>query len=1165
MPRRLSVVLALVVAGLLGPGLTLAQQDPLQASTKTVNVELILDASGSMAETLPGGETRMEAAKRILRQVITDLPEREGVNVGLRVYGHLGDNTQAGKAVSCRSSELLVPVAGLDKAALIQQVEAIQPTGWTPIAYSLEQAAADFQLGGESITNAIVLVTDGEETCDPPERACQAAAALHQAGISVTTHVVGFALTPQQTEQVSCIAEQGGGQLFGADNAQQLGSALSSAMAATGVTRTPMPLTPVAAPPPLADIRTLVYHQLTQWTTPTNTRGEEAPILSEDGQRIAFARAPGAKEDPANPNRIFVMNADGSGEQEVDAYTALCGCGALIDLSADGSRVVSSDSMQLRVADGNGGGGRELLSLDSNELNAVRISGDGRTIVFRIYRDTSLRGTSPSEPIQRGVYAINPDGSGLRHLVGPDDIAPILDVTPEQAGFFGASSGLDVSANGAQIVFAMFVPAVAGGGSGEGLFAVTFDGSGLRTLVEASNVTAAAISGDGTRVAYVTYTGATGRQEAGVLAFDGSGQRTLTDSTSLHPGTGANLPSGERIQLSQDGSRLLLGSTGLLYDTASGDVLALGVGAPGFSTDPVPLVSDGLYLATMNAAATRVVYLFQPYPEPHQLARLDLNQADLGGAPAITDPSLIPAYLLTEGRSTATVSARVSTAAAVLRVSSRVLREGLPDGNIYTSPLLDDGATTGDATANDGLFTSNTVTTDCCAVVGPRTVRIKAEAQAVDGLHHATAIDVSPFQVSAEPVEGGPPPATVVPPTATAVPPSPTTVPPSATPEATATIANDECRWAGTWSTSYGTMRLTQSDDTVSGDYEHDQGQIRGMVSGRVLSGTWTEVPSRQPPSDAGEIEFTMADDCQSFTGRWRYDSSGELQPGWDGQLVERTEPTATPVPPTATPVPPATATVIPPTPIPISTVAAGQTPTGPSTGDTCNCEDLAAAQATIAAQATRIAELEGGNPPTPPPVTTPEVSSSPTPTPTGAGPATPPSTDLITPDPTECTVPPRTAEELAALAANPDQAATDALAAARIDATVTIPDGGPADAATTAAVVASYRLMVACFNAGNDLAAYALWSDEALRQIQAQPPTGEPTPLPEGERSAFRVTQVRLLPDRRVAAVWEERTPLFATTLVQILGRQGDRYVVEETVDATLASESGDAVASNS
>jgi hypothetical protein len=1185
LPRRVLPLLLVVAIFLLPPafgpangplGITssLAQDDPLQATTRTVNVELILDASGSMAEVLPDGETRMAAAKRILRGVIEGLPERAGVNVGLRVYGHLGDNTQAGKAVSCRSSDLLVPVAGLDKASLIAQVEAIQPTGWTPIAYSLEQAAADFQPGGESITNAIVLVTDGEETCDPPQQSCDAASALRQAGIAVTTHVVGFALTPQQTEQVSCIAEQGGGQLFGANNAQQLGSALSSAMAATGVTGTPLPLTPVAAAPPLADIRTLAYHQLTQWTTAVNDRSEESPLLSDDGQRIAFARAPGAVDDPANPNRIFVMNADGSGEREVDAYPPLCGCGSLIDLSADGSRIVSMDGVQLRVADVNGGGGRELLALDSGELNAVRISGDGSTIVFRIYRDTTLRGTSPSEPIQRGIYAINPDGSGLRQLVGPDDMATLLGVTPEQAGFFGASSGVDVSANGAQIVFALFVPTLAGGGSGEGLFAVTFDGSGLRRLGEASNVTAAAISGDGTRVACVTFDGATRVQEASVLAVDGSGQRTLTDSTTRHPGTGANLPSGERIQLSFDGSRLLLGSTGILYDTASGQALALGVGTPGGPGDPAPLVIDGLYRATMDAGATRALYLFQPVGQPYELVRLDLNPADLGGAPTVTDASVSPSFVLTESRSTATVSARVSGNGG-LWVSNRVLREGLPDDNTYTSQLADDGATGGDATAQDGLFTSDGIYTDCCAVVGPRTVRIKAETQARDGLQHATAVDVTPFAVTDTPLEGGPPPATMppptlppsptaVPPTATAVPPSPTSVPPTATAEPTAApIATGECRWTGTWSTSYGTMRLTQSDDTVSGDYEHDQGQIRGTVSDQVLSGTWDEAPSRQPPSDAGEIEFTMADDCQSFTGRWRYDSSGEWQLGWSGQLVEGTEPTATPVPPTVTPVPPPTATVIPPTPIPPSTVTAAQTPTGPGTGNTCNCEELAAAQATITTQATRIAELEGGNPPTPPPVTTPEVFSSPTPTDTtpatattgpGTGDETPPATDFITPDPAECTVTPRTVESLAAVVTTPDPAAVDALAAARIDATLTVPEGAPADAATTAAVVASYRLMTACFNAGNELAAYALWTDDALRQIAVEPPTGEPTPVPVGEYSAFRVSEVRLLPDGQVVTVVEERNSLSATTLVQVLGRLGDRYIVADTVDVVAA-----------
>jgi hypothetical protein len=1019
LPRRLLPLLLVVATFFLPPvfgpafgplGVTSgrAQQDPLQATTKTVNVELILDASGSMAEALPEGETRMDAAKRILRGVIDGLPERSGVNVGLRVYGHLGNNTESGKSVSCRSSELLVPVAGLDKAALIAQVEAIQPTGWTPIAYALQQAAADFQPGGESITNAIVLVTDGEETCDPPQQSCDAAGTLHQSDVSVTTHVVGFALNPQQTELVRCIAEQGGGQLFGADDADELGTAIGSALEGVGVSITPVaiPATAPAVPPaipalPLAEIHTLAYHQLTQWTTGANDRGEEAPILSDDGQRIAFARAPGTT-DPANPNRTFVMNADGTGEQEVDSYASLCGCGSLIDLSADGARIVSSDSVQLRIAEASGGGGRELLALDSGELNAVRISGDGSTIVFRIYRDTTIRNTTPSQPLERGVYAVNADGSGLRQLAGPTQMAPLLGVAPADVPFFSAIAGVDIATNGGQITFGTLI-APAAGGEGQGLFAVNGDGSGLHQLLgRVSFVTAAALSGDGRQVAYVTLAGGSGLQEAGVLGIDGSGQHPLTDSTTSHPGTGANLPSGERIQLSQDGSRLLLGSTGLLYDTTTGEVLALGVGAPGYSTDPAPLVIDGLYRATMNATATRALYLFQAYPEPYQLVRVDLNPGDLQGAPAITDVSVSPSYVLTEGRSTATVSARVNTANTLVRVSSRVLREGLPDDNTRTGPLLDDGATSGDATASDGLFTNTTLVTDCCAVVGPRMVRIKAETQAADGLRHATAIDVSPFQVSTQPVEGGPPPATPAPGTIsppTTVPPTsvpPTPLPPTATPGAPSTVAP----------------------------------------------------PTLMPPT-----------------------------------AMPATQTPPTPVPATAIP-----GTAIPPTTAPPSTVTAGQTPTA---------------------------------------------------------------ANFVTPDPAECSATPRTLDALRALAATPDVAAADALLTAILTPGLDIPEGQPADAATAEAIRATFRQMTACFNAGNDLAAYALWTDDALRQIQVEPPaTDAVQAVPAEKQTAVRVTEVRLLPDGRVVAMREERSAGSTTAVAQVLVRQGDRFLIDETLD---------------
>lgn len=126
-----------------------------------------------MAELIPGAEdqSRMEAAQAAMREVIERIPERDGLNVGFRIYGHEGSNSEADRPVSCRATELLVPLDGVDKPALLEQVEAAEPTGWTPLALALESEAGDFTPGGESVTNAIIMIADGEETCggDPCE------------------------------------------------------------------------------------------------------------------------------------------------------------------------------------------------------------------------------------------------------------------------------------------------------------------------------------------------------------------------------------------------------------------------------------------------------------------------------------------------------------------------------------------------------------------------------------------------------------------------------------------------------------------------------------------------------------------------------------------------------------------------------------------------------------------------------------------------------------------------------------------------------------------------------------------------------------------------------------------------------------------------------------
>ncbi len=218
--------------------------DPLDAATLTVNVELILDSSGSMSEPMPGMEnqSRMDAAQAAMREVIERIPERDGLNVGLRVYGHRGGNSEEDRPRSCRSTELLVPMQGVAKEALLARVESTTPTGWTPLALALDAATADFAAGGESVTNAIIMVTDGEETCGG--NPCQVAGALHAAEIEVTTHVVGFALTSDQQDAVRCIAEEGGGQLFAADDAATLSEAVFAALAHV---ETAPPATAVAA------------------------------------------------------------------------------------------------------------------------------------------------------------------------------------------------------------------------------------------------------------------------------------------------------------------------------------------------------------------------------------------------------------------------------------------------------------------------------------------------------------------------------------------------------------------------------------------------------------------------------------------------------------------------------------------------------------------------------------------------------------------------------------------------------------------------------------------------------------------------------------------------------------------------------------------------------
>jgi hypothetical protein len=221
--KVLSILMVLTLLGALVAALPLTVSAQ-QGTQNEINVQLILDSSGSMAEEIVAGTTRIDAAQSALNEVIDILPTDPGINVGFRVYGHKGNNTQAGRPESCQSSELRVPMEGVDKDALRAEVDAFQPVGWTPIALSLNRAAGDFPAASDNVKNAVVLVTDGLETCGG--NPCTASRNLIDGPGQVVTHVIGFALREEERANLQCIVDESGGLLIGAENADELRDAI---------------------------------------------------------------------------------------------------------------------------------------------------------------------------------------------------------------------------------------------------------------------------------------------------------------------------------------------------------------------------------------------------------------------------------------------------------------------------------------------------------------------------------------------------------------------------------------------------------------------------------------------------------------------------------------------------------------------------------------------------------------------------------------------------------------------------------------------------------------------------------------------------------------------------------------------------------------------------
>lgn len=175
---------------------------------ETINVAILLDASGSMAGQVSGGQ-KMELAKRAVQTYASDLPE--GSNVMLRVYGHEGTGTNADREMSCGSNEVVYELGVYDEQLFSKSLDQFALAGWTPLAGAIEAAEEDLkEQQGEHVRNVVYVVSDGIETCDGDPVA--AAASLNASAIQAEVNIIGFDVDNEGQTQLEAVAKAGNGQ-----------------------------------------------------------------------------------------------------------------------------------------------------------------------------------------------------------------------------------------------------------------------------------------------------------------------------------------------------------------------------------------------------------------------------------------------------------------------------------------------------------------------------------------------------------------------------------------------------------------------------------------------------------------------------------------------------------------------------------------------------------------------------------------------------------------------------------------------------------------------------------------------------------------------------------------------------------------------------------------
>ena len=234
---RSALVAALALATLLAGKIGAGTADDKERGPCTEDAMLVFDASGSMAGNLNQGIStiipRIDEVRSALAEVLPAITRFR--RVGLITYGP-GPYQQCNVQLAFRPAP---DAAGL----IMQEVNALNPAGKTPLTAAVEQAAEVLEY--QAKPGLIVVLTDGEETCGGSP--CGLGKELHAGAVQLTVHVIGFRMKnfswtgEQSILDVKCLAEQNGGLYITAEAKQDLIDALEKTLGCPMLSQSALP------------------------------------------------------------------------------------------------------------------------------------------------------------------------------------------------------------------------------------------------------------------------------------------------------------------------------------------------------------------------------------------------------------------------------------------------------------------------------------------------------------------------------------------------------------------------------------------------------------------------------------------------------------------------------------------------------------------------------------------------------------------------------------------------------------------------------------------------------------------------------------------------------------------------------------------------------------